>query len=101
MRLYNVKLLTITCEALVQKKVFEILIKHHVSGYTTYEVEGLDPEGVRGQGFLREKNVKTEVVLKEDKLQDILEEISRTLSSYYAIIFYVSDVGVLRPERYD
>lgn len=101
MKLYNLKLLTITCEALVQKKVFEILIKHQVSGYTTYEVEGFDPRGVRGQGFLREKNVRIEVVLNENKLQDIVEEISTNLSSYYAIIFYISDIGVLRPVRFD
>ncbi len=101
MKLYNVKLLTITCEALVQKKVIEILNKHQVSGYTTYEVEGYDPSGIRGQGFMREKNVKSEIVLKEDKLQDIVEEISKNLSSHYAIIFHVSDVGVLRPERFN
>ena len=45
MKLYNIKLLTVTCEILAQKNVIEILAKHNITGYTTYEVEG---NGARG-----------------------------------------------------
>ena len=100
MKLFNVKLLTITCEILVQKNVIDLLHKHKVTGYTTYEVDGDGAKGLRGQGFKNEKNVKIEVILKEDKLQDIVEELTRTLFPDYAIILYVSDVGVLRPEKF-
>ncbi len=100
MKLFNVKLLTITCEILVQKNVIDLLHKHKVSGYTTFEVDGDGAKGIRGHGFKNEKNVKIEVILKEDKLQDIVEEITRTLFPDYAIILYVNDVGVLRPEKF-
>ena len=100
MKLYGVKLLTITCEILVQQNVIEVLNKHKVSGYTTYEVDGDGSKGIRGQGFKNEKNVKIEVVLSEQKLQDVVEEIARTFFSDYAIILYVSDVGVLRSEKF-
>ena len=56
MKLYNAKLLTITCEILAQKNVIDILNKHKVSGYTTYEVEGSGSRGIRGQGLKDEKN---------------------------------------------
>ena len=39
MKLYDVKLLTVTCEFLAQKNVIEILKDHDITGYTTYEVE--------------------------------------------------------------
>ena len=38
--------------------------------------------------------------MKEEKLQDVAEEISRTLFANFAIVLYVSDVGVLRPEKF-
>lgn len=100
MKLYNVKLLTITCEILAQKNIIEILEKHEITGYTTYEVDGNGARGIRGQGFKNEKNVKVEVMMREEKLQDVVEEISRTLFANFAIVLYVSEVGVLRPEKF-
>ena len=100
MKLYNVKLLTITCEILSQKNIIEILKKHEISGYTTYEVDGNGARGLRGQGLQAEKNVKVEVIMREEKLQDVVEEISRTLFANFAIVLYVSDVGVVRTEKF-
>jgi nitrogen regulatory protein PII len=100
MKLYSVKLLTITCEILAQTNVIDILQKHGVSGYTFYEVGGNGSKGIRGQGFQSEKNIKIEVILQEKKLSDVLEEIARTLFSDYTIITYVSDVGVVRIEKF-
>ena len=100
MKLYNVKLLTITCEILAQKNIIDILNKHEITGYTTYEVDGNGARGVRGQGFKNEKNVKVEVIMREEKLQDVVEEISRTLFANFAIVLYVSEVGVLRTEKF-
>ena len=100
MKLYNVKLLTITCEILAQKNIIEILAKHDITGYTTYEVDGNGARGIRGQGLKIEKNVKVEVIMREEKLQDVVEEISRTLFANFAIVLYVSDVGVVRTEKF-
>jgi nitrogen regulatory protein PII len=100
MKLYNVKLLTITCEILAQKNIIEILSKHDITGYTTYEVDGNGARGIRGQGLKIEKNVKVEVIMREEKLQDVVEEISRTLFANFAIVLYVSDVGVVRTEKF-
>ena len=100
MKLYPVKLLTITCEILAQENILEILKKHEITGYTKYEVDGNGSRGLRGQGLKNEKNIKIEIIIREEKLQDIVEEISRTLFANFAIVLYVSDVGVLRPEKF-
>ncbi|MDH3360748.1 MAG: hypothetical protein OEL56_05115 [Nitrosopumilus sp.] len=100
MKLYNVKLLTITCEILAQKNVIEILKKHEITGYTTYEVDGNGARGIRGQGFKNEKNVKVEVIMREEKLSDVVEEVSRTLFANFAIVLYASDVSVVRTEKF-
>jgi nitrogen regulatory protein PII len=100
MKLYTVKLLTITCEILAQKNIIEILKKHEISGYTIYEVDGNGSRGLRGQGLKNEKNIKVEVIMQEGKLQDVVEEISRTLFANFALVLYVSDVGVIRTEKF-
>jgi len=100
MKLHNVKLLTITCEILAQKNIIEILKNHDITGYTTYEVEGNGARGLRGQGLQTEKNVKVEVILREEKLSGVIEEISRTLFADFALVLYVSDVGIVRPEKF-
>ena len=100
MKLYTVKLLTVTCEILAQKNIIEILNKHEIPGYTTYEVDGNGARGIRGQGFKNEKNVKVEVIMREEKLQDVVEEISRTMFANFAIVLYVGDVSIVRTEKF-
>ena len=100
MKLYNVKLLTITCEILAQKNIIDILKNHDITGYTSYEVDGNGAKGLRGQGIQSEKNVKVEVIMREEKLSDVIEDISRMLFPDFAIILYVSDVGVVRTEKF-
>ena len=100
MKLYNVKLLTITCEILAQENVIDILKKHEITGYTTYEVHGNGARGIRGQGLKTEKNVKVEVIMREEKLDGVVEEISRTLFANFALVLYVSDIGVVRMEKF-
>jgi len=38
--------------------------------------------------------------LRDEKLQDVVEEISRTLFANFAIVLYGSDVGVVRTEEF-
>lgn len=99
MKLYDLKLLVITCETLAQKNVFDILGKHQVSGYTFYEVEGIGSKNLHGKG-INDKNVKIEVILGNDKLERIVEEITRTMFSDFAIILYVGDAKVIRSEKF-
>ena len=100
MKFYNAKLLTVTCEILAQKNIIDILNRHKITGYTAYEVDGNGARGIRGQGLKNEKNVKVEIIMREEKLQDVVEEISRTLFANFAIVLYVSDIGVVRIEKF-
>jgi nitrogen regulatory protein PII len=100
MKFYKIKLLTVTCEILAQKNVIDILNKHDITGYTLYEVDGNGSRGIRGKGLKNEKNIKIEVIMQEEKLSDVAEEISRILFANFAIVLYVTDVGVIRTEKF-
>lgn len=100
MKLYEMKLLTITCEILAQKNLNEILVKHNITGYTTYEVRGQGDKGQRGYGLQDEKNIKIEIISSKEIIEKIIEEIARTLFADYTIILYVSDIQVVRAEKF-
>ncbi|MCA9811409.1 MAG: hypothetical protein KC483_00920 [Nitrosarchaeum sp.] len=100
MKFYPTKLLTITCEILAKKNILDIFTKYSVTGYTSYEVEGRGSRGLRGQGLENEKNIKVEVVISEEKLHDVVEEIARTMFTDFAIMLYVSEIGILRTEKF-
>ncbi len=100
MKLYGAKLLAITCEILARENVVEILKGHGITGYTTYEVDGEGARGLRGQGLKNERNVRVEAIMMEERLSGVVEEISRTLFANFAVVVHVSDVGVLRPEKF-
>ena len=51
MKLYNIKLLTIVCEIMAQSLVKDVLKKHRITGYTSFEVGGMGDKGLRGQGL--------------------------------------------------
>ena len=38
--------------------------------------------------------------MREEKLSDVIEEISRTLFADFALVLYVSDIGVVRTEKF-
>lgn len=100
MKLYDVKLLTITCETHAQKNVNDILRKYGTNGQTTYDVRGIGEKGTGGGGLLDQKNVKIEIVLSKDKLEKIVGEITATLFADFVIMLYVSDIQVVRIEKF-
>ncbi|HEU4606339.1 MAG TPA: hypothetical protein VFS46_08900 [Nitrososphaera sp.] len=85
---------------MAQNLVKEILRKHKITGYTSFEVGGMGDSGLRGQGLPEEKNIKIEIVLTEESAEKIVEEITRTLFSDYALILYLTDVQVARIEKF-
>lgn len=57
---------------MTQNLVKEILKRHKIAGYTSYEVGGMGDSGLRGQGLSEEKNVKIEVVWRRRALKKSL-----------------------------
>lgn len=99
MKLYDVKLLTVICEILAQKKIIEVLDGHNILGYTISEVGGRGDTGIRGVGIPEEKNVKIEVILKSDTAEKIIEEIM-ALFADYSVLIHLSDTRVVRTEKF-
>lgn len=93
------KLLTVVCEAALEARLIRDVIALGAKGYTVTDAHGAGPRNQRN-GDLEGGNVRVEVVADEATVLGILEELEKDYFPHYAVSAWVSDVEVLRQERY-
>jgi nitrogen regulatory protein P-II 2 len=97
--LVNRKLLTIVVEASLELRVAKDLLAGGAKGFTVTSAHGQGPKNQRA-GDLEGGNVKIESVVAEANLSRILEVLEKNYFEHYACTVWVTDVEVLRSERY-
>lgn len=93
------KLVTIVIESALENRLLKDIVGLGISGYTVTGSHGLGPKNQRN-GDLEGGNSKVEIVTREMLLDSIIELLSSNYLPHYACSFWVSDVQVLRDERY-
>lgn len=96
----NFKLLTVVTEAALENELTEALDRLGASGYTIVNARGRGSRGVRDAGWSTSSNIRVEVIcdaLMAGKIADYLQE---HYYRDYAMVVYVSDVGIMRPEKF-
>jgi nitrogen regulatory protein P-II 2 len=93
------KLLTIVVEASLEQRIAKDLLAGGAKGFTVTSAHGQGPKNQRA-GDLEGGNVKIESVLAEASLAGILEVLEKKYFEHYACTVWVTDVQVLRSERY-
>jgi nitrogen regulatory protein PII len=93
------KLLTIVAESGLEKRLVAVLHDAGARGYTVSTAHG---EGHRNQraGDISGGNVRIESVISDQVLDEVLEKLTADYFPHYAVSAWVSDVDVLREERY-
>jgi nitrogen regulatory protein P-II 2 len=97
--LKNRKLLTIVLEAALEARLIKEVRALGVKGYTISSARGAGPKNQRN-GDLEGGNIRMEIVCGEELLEQLIELISTQYLPSYACSFWVSEVSVLREERY-
>lgn len=100
MKLSQRKLVTIITEASIEKELAQRIEGLGVSGYTVTDARGKGHYGERNSSWGLEANIRVEVVCDEKTSSAIAEHLSSRFYKDYAMIIFVSDVAVLRPERF-
>jgi nitrogen regulatory protein PII len=90
------KLITIITEAVIENELLSAVEKLGVSGYTACDARGKGHRGVRNAGWEHGANVRVELVCDDDLIEYLREQ----YYDNYAMILFVSDVEVLRPEKF-
>jgi hypothetical protein len=96
----NRTLLTVICEAALEKKLLADLEQLGAPGWTLSDARGRGARGVRSAGWDTEGNIRVEIICT----QDIAERIATHLQDQYyanvAMVCYLAQVEVMRPEKF-
>jgi nitrogen regulatory protein PII len=101
MQPHSLKLVTIVTEAVVERDLLHDLNQLGVSGYTITDARGRGHRGVRNTGWEHGANIRIEVVCQERLARAIADCLKERYYANYAMILYISDVEVLRPEKFE
>jgi len=94
------KLVTIVTEAALERRLVDDLKRLGAHGYTISDARGEGSRGVRNAGWEASSNIRIEVICDETTAEAIASHLKAAYYANYAMILYLSDVGVLRPQKF-
>jgi nitrogen regulatory protein PII len=100
MALQHRKLLTIVTEAALEHELVEELERLGAHGYTVTEARGRGARGIRDASWDASANIRVEVVCTADTAHAIAAALRERYYDNYAMILFIGDVEVLRPEKF-
>ena len=99
MKFSNRKLITIVSEAALETRLISNCMALGAKGYTVTDAHGTGPRNQRN-GDLEGGNIKIEIVTDSKTVEKIVEKLQADYFPHYALSCWVSDVEILREERY-
>lgn len=90
---------TIITESLLKDEMVTMIKKIGATGHTLTKVEGEGSRGVRASDW-GGRNIKIEVLVSNKKADQILTAISEEYFEDYSVIAWLSEVSVLRGEKF-
>jgi len=99
MNTHNLTLLVIVAEALLKDRLIHSIREAGAKGFTVTEVAG---EGSRQRrvGELLGDNIKIEVIVNREIADRVLVVLQKDYFPHFAVIAYLSEVQVVREEKY-
>ncbi len=100
MNLHPKKLITIVCEAIARETLVALLRECGARGYTVSAVEGWGAKGSRFADIPEDANIELKTIVGSERATRILERLSAEVMPRFATIACVTDVSVLREEKF-
>jgi nitrogen regulatory protein P-II 2 len=96
---YPFKLVTIIAEPVLEPRITQELRRLGATGFTVVEGRG---EGTRAlhAAEIPGTNVRIETIVPPETAEQIVEYLARTYFTDYEVIAYLSDVAVVRGDKY-
>lgn len=94
------KLLTIITEAALERLLVQDIERLGAHGYTVSDARGKGSRGVRSSAWDTSSNIRIEVVCDAQTADAIAAHLRAHYYDDYAMILFVADVAVLRPEKF-
>lgn len=99
MQTVPLKKVTIVAEAILEDRLIRELRSLGARGYTLSEVRGEGSRGVRASEW-EGKNIQLEVLVTAETADRIITRVAERYFEHWAVITWVTDVQVIRGDRY-
>lgn len=93
-------MLTVVTESLIENALLADLEKLGVRGYTVSDARGRGHRGVRDANWDEVANIRIEMVCARPLAESVLAHLQARYYANYAMVAWLSDVEVLRPEKF-
>ncbi|MDO9619470.1 MAG: transcriptional regulator [Pseudomonas sp.] len=93
-------LLTVICEAALEKKLVADLEQLGAPGWTISDARGRGGRGVRSAGWDTEGNIRVEIICTRDIAERIAGHLQARYYANFAMVCYLAQVEVLRAEKF-
>ena len=93
-------LLTIITEAIVEQTLLRDLDRLGVRGYTVSDARGRGSRGVRDAAWEEVANIRIEIICARALAEDVLRHLQVRYYVDYAMVAFLADIEVLRPEKF-
>lgn len=97
----NIKLkkVTIVAERLLKEGLLELLKEAGATGHTLTMCEGVGSKGVRASDW-EGRNIQIDSIVPRDIADKVMKSVGEKYMRNYSIIAYLSDVEVLRSDKF-
>ncbi|WP_418318791.1 P-II family nitrogen regulator [Piscinibacter sakaiensis] len=94
------KLLTIITEAVIEEPLLRDIEALGAHGYTVTDARGKGHRGRRDATWGPNANIRVEILCNDESAMAIFNGVRERYYENYSMILFVSDVEVLRPEKF-
>ncbi len=94
------RLLTIVTEAVLERELVAEFQSLGVRGYTITDARGRGSRGTRQSDWAQDGNIRVEIVCDSTVADRVVARLRERYYDHYAMILFLQDVSVLRPEKF-
>lgn len=94
------KLVTVITEASLERDLTRELDGLGAGGYTITDARGRGEHGTRSSAWGHSGNIRVEVICDTPLAERLLTRLREKYYQHYAIVLFVQDVEVLRPDKF-
>ena len=99
-RLVVRKLITVICESCLEEPITKAAKEIGASGFTVSDARGSGTHGLRDGSWPENANIRIEILCDEVIATRILDLLIDMYYVHYKLVTFVTDVGVIRPEKF-
>lgn len=94
------KKISIVLERVLKNDIIDLIKAQGAKGWTLTEVNGEGSRGMRASEF-EGRNFQIDTIVNEACAERILEQLSAKYFKNWSLVVYLSDIQVLRAEKYE